>query len=397
VDDVFQELDGLRADVATLMSTADDSNFMQIVDIVENLTETQKELISFRKAFTTTNFCCDTTVYSPPTEPDDTTAPQASHCQRVQWLRDQIGGFIADIAKYEYEGVVSKLNKETIGSLYQARFEIALDPLALVLLAGSIQDVLNEWGMDTLYNNFIAIESTSFSEGYWGSTISVQKGFLCAIYDATNAQEANDAWKNSVDAYFTDDGQFAIYELYGLNIVGAMRSVLLDIPDAPVLNALFAGTIPSDTNDLTGYDNLVCAGCISPGGGDCPLTPGESVDIPSGGTFFINRYWRETIIWPTSGSWANIPRDEGYYGAPPGGNIKTDCVAGWEISFPFDQLSNDTFRFVYRRENLSWDEHDTSGTVGWTIPSNIVELMVYRSGSGHPWDRPFTLRVTRPL
>jgi hypothetical protein len=140
----------------------------------------------------------------------------------------------------------------------------------------------------------------------------------------------------------------------------------------------------------------MCVGCISPGGGDCPLAPGESVDIPSGGSFNIEGAQRETIVWPTSGSWANIPRDDGIYGVP-GGNIQTDCVAGWEVSFPSDQLSNDTFRFTYKPDGLTHTQVDISGSGTWTVPANTVELMVFRSGSGTPWDRPFTLRVTRPL
>jgi hypothetical protein len=402
---VFQELDGLRADVATLMSTADSSSFMQIVDIVQSVNAAQKDVVTFRKAFNNTEFCCDDTVYSPPTEPDDTTAPQVSHCQRVQWLRDAALGLISEFQKFVIDGKLTKLNDATVASLYQTRFGVAMDSIKLPYFARMIRNIAT-WGtdnlpenfpypemangyLDTLWNYFVEIEGFSFSTDIDGNDISSQKGFLCAMYDAQTPLEAYQNWQTSLQAYFGA-------RLSGNSPLDSeMYWVLLNMMGGSLLDGIFAGTIPADPADVAGYDNIMCVGCISPGGGDCPLAPGESVDIPSGGSFNIEGAQRETIVWPTSGSWANIPRNSGNYGVP-GGNLQTDCVAGWEVSFPFDQLSNDTFRFTYKPDGLTYTQVDISGSGTWTVPANTVELMVFRSGSGTPWDRPFTLRVTRP-
>lgn len=310
VDDVFQELDGLRADVATLMSTADSSSFMQIVDIVQSVNAAQKEVVTFRKAFSNTEFCCDDTVYSPPTEPDDTTAPQASHCQRVQWLRDAAQGVIAQFQKFVIDGKLTKLNDATVASLYQTRFGVAMDSIKLPYFARMIRNIAT-WGtdnlpenfpypemangyLDTLWNYFVEIESFSFSTDIDGNTISSQKGFLCAMYDAQTPLEAYQNWQTSLQAYFGA-------RLSGNSPLDSdMYWVLLNMMGGALLDGIFAGTIPTDPAELTGYDNTVCAGCISSSGG-CQLI-GTSEPFTGHGAS-----GQQAVDMPTTSPWPSYP------------------------------------------------------------------------------------------
>jgi hypothetical protein len=390
VDDVFQELNDLRGDVTTLMSTADSSSFMQIVDIVEAVSGAQKEVANFRKDFAVTDFCCDTTIITLPPEPDDTAITLSDYCQRVQWYIDAGFDFLMELSDFN----AISINAATIESLYQKHFDIAPHEYDRDTILWNYRAKAAAGG--TYFSDVLAqysfIQSASVDLDVDGNSIASVPGLLCSFYNqaGATAAKAKSLFDQLLDAYYGPRSGGVIP-----SVNESSRLIIESTLSSTSLIALLQDmTIPADPADLTGYDNTACAVCS--GLGDCPLAPGESVDIPSGGSFSISGYQREAIVWPTSGSWANIPRNDGIYGVP-GGNIQTDCVAGWEVSFPFDQLSNDTFRFTYKPDGLTAAQVDIQGGSTWTVPANTVELMVFRSGSGTPWDRPFTLRVTRPL
>jgi uncharacterized protein (UPF0335 family) len=398
VDDVFQELDGLRADVATLMSTADDSNFMQIVDIVENLTETQKELISFRKVFSATNFCCDDTVNTLPPPPDDTTAPQSDHCQRVQWFVDTGLVFLNELAKYK--NVPSKLNEATVANLHQLHFNLTIHPLDIASITTSARLLLASGNaMDDAIAAYTTVSGISFNVNMDGDTIANAPGLLCTLYDAPNAAFAHPLVVNDTLSKFFHTSPLTEIQFEQLLLI----DMTMSNPDA--LDALFAGTIPTDPADLTGYDNTACAGCSSSGGGtgdcqdDCSfLAAGTSIDIASSGPYNIAGQSRAIIEWPVG--WPANENDSGVQGNVPTTRwvLDTCCVVGLELSFPSDQGSDDTY--AISMVNELGDYVGIGGRYGsegaYTVPSGIRQLWVVRSGSGSPFDRPFTLRVTRP-
>jgi hypothetical protein len=243
--------------------------------------------------------------------------------------------------------------------------------------------------MSSIFANYNTIRDFSFNVDYDGLNIGSTPGLLCALYNGTTAAEALSDLRTSLNKFYKyPDSGF-------IDTPREAELLLLDIMLATSLDELFAGTIPTDPNDLTGYDNTACAVCSGPG--DCPLAPGESVDIPSGGSYLVSGSQREFIIWPSSGSWASVPRSDGYY-TVPGSMIETDCVAGWDLSFPFDDLSNDVFRIAYESDTNAFAQDISGGTTSFTLPAGTIKAMVYRTGSGGaPYDRSFTLRVTRPL
>jgi hypothetical protein len=215
---------------------------------------------------------------------------------------------------------------------------------------------------------------------------------LCSFYDplGKTAAQAKILLDQLLNAYYGPKSNAIIP-----SVNESSRRIIESVFAGKSLNAFFAGTIPADPADLTGYDNTACAVCSGPG--DCPLAPGESVDIPSGGSYLVSGSQREFIIWPSSGSWASVPRSDGYY-TVPGSMIETDCVAGWDLSFPFDDLSNDVFRIAYESDTNAFAQDISGGTTSFTLPAGTIKAMVYRTGSGGaPYDRSFTLRVTRPL
>lgn len=295
VDDVFQELDGLRADVATLMSTADDSNFMQIVDIVENLTETQKELINFRKVFSVTNFCCDDTVNTLPPPPDDTTAPQSDHCQRVQWFVDTGLVFLNELAKYK--DVPSKLNEATVISLYQSNFGVTLSGFFAASIREHATYLLTSGNaMADTIAQYNTISGISFAVDVDGNSIATTPGLTCALYDANASSGAGNNVIDSGYVFMRDVSTAAQLSETEFN----QLMLIFDVFSPTALDALFAGTIPTDPAELTGYDNTVCAGCISSSGG-CQLI-GTSEPFTGHGAS-----GQQAVDMPTTSPWPSYP------------------------------------------------------------------------------------------
>jgi hypothetical protein len=391
VDDVFQELDGLRADVATLMSTADDSNFMQIVDIVENLTETQKELINFRKVFSVTNFCCDDTVNTLPPPPDDTTAPQSDHCQRVQWFVDTGLAFLNELAKYK--NVLSKLNEATVANLYQLHFNLTIHPLDIASITTSARSLLASGNaMDVAIASYITVSGISFNVNMYGDTIDNAPGLLCTLYDAPNAAFAHPRVINDTLSEFFHTAPLTEIEFEQLLLI----DMIMSNPDA--LDALFAGTIPTDPADLAAYDNTACAGCVGSSGCDF-LAAGTYQDISASGPYNLNQAGsdRYIIVWPTD--WPANENDGGRWSVPTTRYVlDTPCVAGLEFSFPLDTASNDAWGVNWYTAAGGWDYVIVRGGGTHTMPVDAERAYVQRGGpNSDPYDRPFTLRVTRPL
>jgi hypothetical protein len=383
------------------MSTADDSNFMQIVDIVENLTETQKELISFRKVFSVTNFCCDDTVNTLPPPPDDTTAPQSDHCQRVQWFVDTGLVFLNELAKYK--DVPSKLNEATVISLYQSTFGVTLSGFFAASIREHATYLLTSGNaMADTIAQYNTISGISFAVDVDGNSIATTPGLTCALYDANASSGAANNVIDSGYVFMRDVSTAAQLSETEIN----QLMLIFDVFSPTALDALFAGTIPTDPADLTGYDNTACAGCSSSGGGtgdcqdDCSfLAAGTSIDIASSGPYNIAGQSRAIIEWPVG--WPANENDSGVQGNVPTTRwvLDTCCVVGLELSFPSDQGSDDTY--AISMVNELGDYVGIGGRYGsegaYTVPSGIRQLWVVRSGSGSPFDRPFTLRVTRPV
>jgi hypothetical protein len=390
VDDVFQELDGLRADVATLMSTADDSNFMQIVDIVENLTETQKELISFRKVFSATNFCCDTTIYDPPNDEtaDDTVAPGSDHCQRVQWYVDTGLTFLNELNKFA--PIPSKLNIETVNNLYETRFGGKLKDIDANMVRATANLLITSGEMSSIFANYNTIRDFSFNVDYDGLNIDSTPGLLCALYNGTTAAEALSNLRTSLNKFYKyPDSGF-------IDTPREAELLLLDIMLATSLDELFAGTIPTDPADLATYDNTACAGCSS--SGDCSfIAAGTSVDIASSGPYSFIGNSRTIIEWPAG--WPANENDNGTLNVPTTRYVLEDtCLPGLELSFPFDTDSDDVFGIHRYFDDGTNSDINATSTTPYVIPSQVVKIVVFRGGpGGAPYDRPFTLRVTRPL
>jgi hypothetical protein len=165
-------------------------------------------------------------------------------------------------------------------------------------------------------------------------------------------------------------------------------------PDA--LDALFAGTIPTDPADLAGYDNTACAGCGG-SGGDCSfISAGTSVDIASSGPYSFIGNSRTIIEWPAG--WPANENDNGAINAPTTRYVLEDtCLPGLELSFPFDTDSGDVFGIHRYFDDGTNSDINATSTTPYVIPSQVVKIVVFRGGpGGAPFDRPFTLRVTRP-
>jgi hypothetical protein len=388
VDDVFQELNDLRGDVTTLMSTADSSSFMQIVDIVEAVSGAQKEVANFRKDFAVTDFCCDDTVITLPPEPDDTPTTQSDQCQRVQWYIDAGFNFLMEL--YDYN--VFSINVATIESLYQKHFDIApheYDSAAILWYrtkTAGVSDVLAQYSF---------IQSASVDLDVDGNSIASVPGLLCSFYDplGKTAAQAKILLDQLLNAYYGPKSNAIIP-----SVNESSRRLIESVFAGKSLNAFFAGTIPTDPADLTGYDNTACAVCGGSGGGCSFIAAGTSVDIASSGPYSIGGEGRHLIVWPVG--W---PADEGgtsWLNYPATRYVLDDeCIEGLELSFPFDQASNDRFSINVRDIN----GNDTAsvnilGSAGpFVVPVDSRELSVVRAGSGGlPYDRPFTLRVTRP-
>jgi hypothetical protein len=246
--------------------------------------------------------------------------------------------------------------------------------------------------MSSIFANYNTIRDFSFNVDYDGLNIDSTPGLLCALYNGTTAAEALSNLRTSLNKFYKyPDSGF-------IDTPREAELLLLDIMLATSLDELFDGTIPTDPADLTGYDNTACAGCGGSSGCDF-LAAGTYQDISASGPYNLNQPGsdRYIIVWPTD--WPANENDGGGWSVPTTRYVlDTPCVAGLEFSFPLDTASNDAWGVNWYTAAGGWDYVIVRGGGTYTMPVNAERAYVERGGpNSDPYDRPFTLRVTRPV
>jgi hypothetical protein len=164
--------------------------------------------------------------------------PQANHCQRVQWVMDELINF-AEQEGQRKEDSLAPYDEAGLVATFNAR--LGVEPtgddrsILYTTYAALDEDTGGLCSSGSLNNQFHKLDAMLRDN---------RDTFINALHAAADSCAALTAWSNTVDAQTTDCNEI---KLFGKRLLWQAA-----------FDALYGGTIPTDPADLSSYDNNYC-------------------------------------------------------------------------------------------------------------------------------------------